>query len=333
MGTPQEWDSHVSKLGGNFYQTFGWGEVKSSSGWMPLRMVARSSGQITALASVLVKRRFLVGICWIPGGLIGPLCYFGQPFKHSLSALLGLKLIYCRCNFLQPIEHTASWELSQHGWRKPKALLTSQLTLHYSLCPDESDRISLASGNWRHNLKRSQRAGLVIEPWSFPDSDAISKLYREMEALKKLPVQFTCKELQRIYSCCATDVVTYRCLDSDGNILAVRAAGRCGENAIDLLAVAGREARKVYATHATLWAVFNGCRLLGVRNYDLGGIEPVTNPGVYNFKHGTGATIVHNLGEWEWSSHSSLGATVNYLYSFKRRLMRLAKLGPQEGGG
>ena len=74
---------------------------------------------------------------------------------------------------------------------------------------------------------------------------------------------------------------------------------------------AGVEARKLYATHATLWALLDHCQRDGMVNYDLSGVDPVQNKGVYDFKHGTGARLVENLAEWDWASLPGLRLLIN----------------------
>jgi len=43
-----------------------------------------------------------------------------------------------------------------------------------------------------------------------------------------------------------------------------------------------------------------------VEHYDLGGIDPHENPGVYKFKRQTGARPIEFLGEWDWATSSWL---------------------------
>jgi lipid II:glycine glycyltransferase (peptidoglycan interpeptide bridge formation enzyme) len=99
-------------------------------------------------------------------------------------------------------------------------------------------------------------------------------------------------------------------------LLAVRAAGLFGDTAWDLLAAAGASARKVYASHATLWALFEHCSQQGLSHYDLGGVDPIGNKGVYDFKQGAGACLIKYLGEWEWASLPGMCAAFNW--SMKR---------------
>ena len=56
------------------------------------------------------------------------------------------------------------------------------------------------------------------------------------------------------------------------------------------------------ASYFVFWEVLEHCRKLGVTTYDLGGIDPFANRGVYTFKKETGAKEVELLGEWDWAS-------------------------------
>ena len=312
-GSAEEWDGHVETLSGGFYQTYGWGEVRRVAGWQPLRLLARRDGLVIASASVLVKRKFGVAVCWVPGAPLGLSDVIDSKFLAALSSVLSTRLFYCRISLLRPDLGDEAAFLSDSGWKRPAVAMSSGLTMSYALAGDEAERLKRTSGNWRHNLKRSRRYGLRFEHWGAPDVDAISALYREMESLKSITEQHSAAELAAIFTHCGDRVIVYRCLDSEGRLLAIRAAGLCGATAMDLLAVAGGEARKVYASYATLWALLDHCSRLGLREYDLSGVDPVGNKGVFDFKHGTGAGLVECLGEWEWASLPGLRRAVNWL--------------------
>lgn len=316
-GLAEEWDRHVAALSGGFYQTYGWGEVRRVAGWQPLRLLARREGQVITAVSALVKRKLGLAVCWVPGGPIGTSAVLDRGFRTMLGSALGTKFFYCRISLLRADHGNEAAFLADAGWQRPAAAMSSGLTMSYALAGDEAERLKITSGNWRHNLKRSRRYGLSIEHWENPDLAAISALYREMEGLKSLPVQHSEAELAAIFTQCREQVVVYRCLDAEGHLLAIRAAGVCGATAMDLLAVAGGEARKVYASHATLWALLDHCSRLGLREYDLSGVDPVGNKGVFDFKHGTGASLVECLGEWEWASLPVLRQAVNWLVGRK----------------
>lgn len=317
QGLAKEWDGYVAALSGGFYQTYGWGEVRRVAGWQPLRLLARRGGEVIAVASVLVKRKLGLAVCWVPGGPLGASDVLDGEFRAVLASALGTKLFYCRISLLRADQKDEAAFLYGAGWQRPRVAMSSGLTMSYALAGDEVERLKRTSGNWRHNLKRSGRYDLRIEHWETPDLEAISALYREMESLKSLPEQHSATELAAIFTQCRQQVVVYRCVDAEGRLLAIRAAGLCGAAAMDLLAVAGGEARKVYASHATLWALLDHCSRLGLREYDLSGVDPVGNKGVFDFKHGTGARLVECLGEWEWAALPGLRQAVNWLVESK----------------
>jgi hypothetical protein len=316
-GSPAEWDEHIEGLSGNFYQTYGWGEARNSVGWKAVRILAFEDESIISAVSILVKSKAGIGVLWIPGGPAGRVDILNADFIASLRRELRMKFFYCRINSLRTQDEKDVASISNLGWTRPKVSMTSGLTMTYSLDGNSLDRLQRTSGNWRHNLKRSGRYGLKVENWTRPDIAQMSRLYREMEALKSLPVQFSVAQLTAIFTHSFDRVVVFRCLDGEGNLLAIRAAGYCGASAIDLLAAAGESARKVYASHATLWGLLDYCSCLGLRQYDLGGVDPVCNKGVYDFKHGTGASLTHYLGEWECASLPGLCWAFNFLLGKK----------------
>jgi lipid II:glycine glycyltransferase (peptidoglycan interpeptide bridge formation enzyme) len=258
-----------------------------------------------------------LAVCWVPGGPIGVSEVLNREFRAALGSALGTILFYCRISLLRADQGKEAAFLSGAGWQRPAVAMSSGQTMSYALAGDEAERLKRTSGNWRHNLKRSGRYGLRVEHWKNPDLHAISALYREMESLKSLPVQHSPEELAAIFTHCREQVVVYRCLDAEGRLLAIRAAGLCGATAMDLLAVAGGEARKVYASHATLWGLLDHCSRLGLRDYDLSGVDPIGNKGVFDFKFGTGSVLVNCLGEWEWASLPGLRQAVNWLVARK----------------
>ncbi|MEQ1794646.1 MAG: peptidoglycan bridge formation glycyltransferase FemA/FemB family protein [Nitrospira sp.] len=316
-GQADGWDKQLEALGGGFYQSYGWGAVRRVAGWQPFRLLASSNGQVVAAASVLCQRRAGIPVCWIPGGPVGPAVHFDAGFRAALGRLLGSRIFYCRMSVLRETQPEEKESLAQAGWGRPSVSMSSGLTMLYSLEGEASERLKRTSSNWRHNLKRSAHHGLRIERWERPDLDELSALYREMEELKSLPVQHSESELEAMLINLGERLVMYRCLDGEGKLLAVRAAGLFGEIAWDLLAAAGANARKVYASHATLWALLDHCSQRGLSYYDLSGVDPIGNKGVYDFKQGTGARLVECLGEWEWASIPGMCMAFNWV--LKRR--------------
>jgi lipid II:glycine glycyltransferase (peptidoglycan interpeptide bridge formation enzyme) len=316
-GDAAAWDQEVERLGGSFYQSYGWGEVRRLNGWLPLRLIAIKDESYVAFVCVLVKRKLGVAVCWVPGGLAGPVDYLDDRFQKFLLRELKTPFVYCRVGFLRKNEDMTSIYLNGLNWVDPKVKLNSGLTMLYDCKGSQSSRLERLSGNWRHNLKRSNRYGLRVDHWTSPDPCEMSTLYREMEEFKSLPTQHSEAELIGLMQTLGRNIVVYRCRTDEGKLVAFRAAGVYGGKAIDLLAASGQRGRKVYASYATLWALFAHCQNMGVETYDMSGVDPGGNKGVFNFKKGTGASMVRYLGEKEWSSVHGLSFLVNSLVSRK----------------
>ena len=316
-GTGAEFDRHISRLGGGIYQSFGWGEARRGAGQYPLRMVALRGSEIVAITSVLVRQRYGISVCFVPGGPAGSLEHFGPVFRKALVKLTGGILHYCRLAIEIASMDTNVKLLEGNGWRRPRTPLGSGLTMHYSLSGDEDERINRATANWRHNLRRSSRHGLIVEQWHQPDVTTMEIVYREMEALKSLPPQHSHEALRQMLEALGERLIVYRCLDQGGNLICFRAAGLFGNRAWDLLAGATSAARKIYGSYATIWALMDHCKKIGVDTYDLSGVDPIRNKGVFDFKHGVGSELVQCLGEWEWASFPGLALPINWVIAWR----------------
>jgi hypothetical protein len=312
-GEADAWDTALAAAdAGNFYQSHAWGEYRGEMGWQPLRVIGAGEGATVAtMAQMLVRRQFGVTIAWVPGGPAGDFRHWAVALPDLLRSRFGVTA-YCRVNVLREHQAAAESQLTAAGWRRPQVRLGTGLSLELDLRPTAAERMALASGNWRHNLRRSGKYGLTVEPWSNPDAAQMAAVYREMEDYKGLAQQHSEQALRSMLRHLGTSVTVLRCLDDQGNLLAFRAAGVFGGRAWDLLAAATPPARKVYSSHALLWALTEACREQGALAYDLGGADPVANKGVFDFKRGTGARLIEYEGEWEWAGMPLLGTAVGW---------------------
>jgi lipid II:glycine glycyltransferase (peptidoglycan interpeptide bridge formation enzyme) len=59
-----------------------------------------------------------------------------------------------------------------------------------------------------------------------------------------------------------------------------------GNSAIYVLGATNADAMKLKAAYVLQWAAINWLKNIGIRYYDLGGIDPESNRGVHHFKQG-----------------------------------------------
>lgn len=319
--THGDWDGMLVRLSGSsFFQTFGWGEVKRLTGWQVLRLLALDGSEPVAMAQVLVRRQPLSGaMVWVPGGVAGEICSWAASFKPALKRMLGVAWLYIRLNMLGHVDNvTLAAQLRAGGWRRPAVRMGSGLSLHYNPDRSEADRIAAASGNWRHNLKRSGKYGLAFSRWEQPDPERMIAIYRSMETYKGLGQQVSEADLAAMLANLGNTMALYKCEDANGEVIALRACGMWGDQAIDLLAAASPAARKQYASHGTIWMLMNDCAARHVRRYDMGGADPEGNKGVFDFKRGIGAELFSYLGEWESASPGIMRFAANAVLRLRR---------------
>lgn len=316
----QAWNSRLATLdGATPYQAFGWGELKRSLGWTVMRMTLQRASGAFAMAQVLVRKYPAGGyVCWIPGGPAGNVADWAPELGDALREVLLARWVYLRINAMCPILSDAVGILRESGWHSPAVPFGTGLSLTYDPSLPEPARLAIASSNWRHNLKRSGKYGLVVRRWEAPKAEDLQSIYRSMERYKGLGETMSDAELASLLDCLREDIVLYRCDDSAGNTIALRACAILGDEAWDLLAAASPPARKQYASYATLWALLNECGRRGVTRYDMGGVDPDGNKGVYDFKRGLGATPLTYLGEWAWTSSTWVRLLANQVLRWKR---------------
>ena len=315
-----DWDQQLLHFDDySIYQTLAWGEHRRTLGWMPYRWAAYDGGTITAMAQGLVRRYpGGIGVVWLPGGPVGDPRAWNDELQQIIRRSTGLTLIYCRFNSFRARSYEDQLHLTQNNWRLARSPLTSGASLLYDVSHTEADRIAACSKNWRHNLKRSQKGSFTVAPWEKPDAAEMRAVYAEMEGLKQIPPQHSETNLRALYMHVGKHLITYACRDVENKLLGFRACAIAGDKAWDMLAATATAGRKSYASYATFWALTQECHRRGVRRYDLSGVDPAGNRGVYDFKQGTGAAPIEYLGEWDWASPRLFALPANWLIGRRR---------------
>lgn len=313
------WDKALVKFPDyTLFQTLVWGEYKRDFGWLPYRWVAyNGNGEVCAMMQGLLRRYPLdIGVVWAPGGPVGDISLFDKSFHETILQSIGVKRLYCR--FFSNYRRQISDEMVLKSYRWTKAIfpINSGLSMRL-IVKDDVQMLREFSKNWRHNLRRSEKYNLTITQWGNPNIDEILSIYASMQEFKNLKQQYSRQELEKIFDKLGDAIVMYRCEDH-GELIGLRGCAVIGSKAWDLFAATSLKGRKMYASYALFWALIKHCRESGVQFYDMGGINPLYNRGVYDFKKGTGAVSVEYLGEWDWATSGWLRWVLNLAIWRKR---------------
>ncbi|MRR37722.1 peptidoglycan bridge formation glycyltransferase FemA/FemB family protein, partial [bacterium] len=162
-----EWDDFLLRTpGGHHIQSALWAEVKSSSGWKPLRVVVRENGRIVAGIQVLLRSVGLWTIGYAGGGPV-----FGTEDAAVRKALLegitrGARQRRTLYLVLQPAREDAEFtsQITARGFRPSSAELISKATILLDLSRREEELLAGLRKRHRSRIRHSQREGVrVIE--------------------------------------------------------------------------------------------------------------------------------------------------------------------------
>ena len=322
-GTSFEWNKTISQFDDvNVYQTSEWAEHKSTSGWSVVRLVclAEEAQVITAAQCLYRSGPLSTVVVWVPGGPIGDLNKVSPKFVDLLKSHLNTKLIYVRIAVMRSLDHVTSQQLTSHKWNKSTTTIGTKSSLVHFLDAEESIRLTRCSSNWKRNLKRSTKIQSSPYIWHKPNSTSLSSAYQEMNDYKQIEgvsLNRSAQDLQSAIDVFGDKLILVRSDDANGNALAIRGALCFGDTAWDYIAITTPAGRKTYASYAVFWALAESCFQLGMQRFDLGGIDPINNRGVYDFKRGTGSFQVDYEGEWDSASPRWLRAVASRLISRK----------------
>lgn len=322
------WDEALAQFADcSPFQSFAWAEYRRALGWKPYRLAAFDDhNEVVAMLQAYVRRYpFGVGLMWGEGGPIGDLSLCDESLQSAMLRATGLKRIYCRfrCDRARNVPDVL--RLSAQGWTLPWASLSSNFSMIIDLTQDEDALMAKTARSWRANVRRAGKNGLTIRPWRDPDAGEVLSVFESMQKTKGLDEQHSREEIAQLLANVGSQLVLYRCDDEQGRAISLGGAITAGHCANLWLMATSEQGRKVNAAFGIFWAVIQQCRRIGIRSFDLGGIDPVQNHGVYRFKKDSGATPIELLGEWDWASRPWLRWFGNWAIAQRSRLKPAAK--------
>jgi len=297
-----DWERLISKQKGTTYlQSVSWALHSRDLGWIVRRWQYLENGKPVSFLQGGVKIYFgKIGIFWYPDWIIGDTRKTNN-LGEVIRTTLGLKYAYMRFRSTEIYAEKKQKILLRNGWSRP---------------PIEEIHSSFGK-KWRKSLRKSNDLSFRIQ--EIRSVTEISKLYEELKGLKSLKKQqvYGLQKISSLVRCFGINIITLGAVDHDGNLLAIRGSIIRDKDAIDIFAATGKLGRKMNVSHALFFDLVKHCKKLGCNTYDLGGIDPLNNPGVYNFKKGTGANKISQLGEFEWSNNLILKLAVNFLSKYR----------------
>jgi peptidoglycan pentaglycine glycine transferase (the first glycine) len=315
----EQWDTFINEHPlGHLLQCWGWGEIKASIGWLPLRLALWDTQQeaIVAAAQVLCRTAphlplRIGGFAYIPKG---PVIDWSQPslcnaFFSQLNAVLRKKGIIDLCMEpqleMQPAANDCLMESVTSTQFYPTTPVQPVRTIILDLAADEEVLLAQMKEKWRYNVRLAGRKGVRVR--AAQTTDEVRSWYALLQITAQRD-QFGIHTLD--YYLHAWQILVQRkqaqllLADFEGQLLAGIFVGLAARQAIYLYGASSSEQRALMPNYLLQWRAIRWAKEQGATSYDFWGIpaterEDEAMAGVYRFKRGWGGRVVRFVGCYE----------------------------------
>lgn len=313
----EEWDTFIeAHRYGHFLQSWGWGELKATTGWSPLRLALWDGERLVAVAQVLRKTGphipLAMGhLAYIPRG---PVIDWEQPelcqiFFHLLHNYLyqqGALAVRWEPDVeaVSVVGQTIA-QIAQTNDAQSIPPVQPLRTILLDLEPTEEQLLAQMKEKWRYNIRLGTRKGVTVRV-----ADSLEDIQRWYDLLQTTGErdQFGIHRLayyQRTWKIFAPqDTLRVLLAEYNGQLLAGIFVTVFAGQASYLYGASSNEQRQLMPNYVLQWEAIRWARRRGARLYDFWGIpstdaDDESMAGVYRFKRGWGGRTVQYLGGYE----------------------------------
>lgn len=277
---PGDWDKGIGQSeGAHPLQCWAWGEARRADSVGVVRVAVYEAGRARGFAQILVRQKAGYRIGWIPGG---PMLDPGADADRVLRTMLHRAASAgVRMSIAQP------YLPMRAGWTFPSA--TRPQTFWLDLLQPLDVLEKNLHKEWRRGeLQFVRKGGNVIDDTSDEALEDFVVQYAALVSRKAFERYGDEGFIRRVWA-------SFRQFGSPFagvHVFKAIISGKCAASAIVLRAGATAhfawgasdyEMRNTRANEGLQWGIVRHLRELGLRRYDLGGVDANRNPGVFEF--------------------------------------------------
>ena len=177
----------------------------------------------------------------------------------------------------------------------------------------EDDVLAGMNQLWRRNIRKADKAGVVVERGQAEDLKAFHDLYvhtAERDHFTPRPLAY----FQTMYDALGAEDpgrISVWLAHHEGDLVAATIGVRVGTHAWYSYGASSTDKREVRGSNAVQWAMIRDAIAQGAEVYDLRGITDTldaddSHVGLIQFKVGTGGEAVETVGEWDLPLNKTL---------------------------
>jgi hypothetical protein len=307
--TPAGWSSMLDLFDdANLYQTWSYGAVRWGRKNLS-HLVLKRNGEVLGMAQLRIIRptRFNFGMAYLRWG---PLCHRRGKDLDAEAALciaraLQDEYVFKRGLLLQVLPNafvgSPRSALFQSAFsrfaQEPRTSANTYRTFILDLTPPLEELRRNLDKKWRNQLTRSEKNGLkVVVGTGIDDYRRFCRMYRQMRERKAFESTVDIEEFGRIQEDLpASQRMQIMICEQEGFPVAGMVSSKMGDSAIYLLGATSDDGLNSKGGYLLQWTLIQRLKENGAKCYDLGGIDPEGNPGVFHFKSGLSGVDVSQL--------------------------------------
>lgn len=328
-----DWAEMLSQFDdATIYQTWAYGEVNWGASNVE-HVVVRNGDEVRGIAQVrIIVAPLGAGVAYVRWAPLWK--KRGEPANVSNfeQILFALKNEYAtrRGLLLRVVPHIYSTEpeavvacLQSNGFAKNDSLPCYR-TFRVNLTPTLDEIRKRLDQKWRNCLNRAEKNGLTVrEGESAELYDIFLHLYDEMYARKEFETSVDPRQFWKLQAKLAgCEKLHVLICEKDGVALSALVGSRIGNTCIYLLGATSSEGMKHKGSYLLQWRMLQWAKEGGCSYYDLGGINPEKNPGVYHFKEGLAGVDETMIGTYETCGRLHSRILVHAVEKLKRSFGR-----------
>lgn len=338
--TPAEWSQMLDLFDdANLYQTWSYGAVRWGRKNLS-HLVLKRDGEVVGMAQLRIIRptRLKFGMAYLRWG---PVCHrraaeLDAGTVLAVARALENEYVFKRGLLLQILPNafvgSPRAALFQSGFSRFRQELRSPANTYRTFVLDLAPTIEQLRKNldakWRNKLTQSEKKELrVFAGNGIDDYGTFCRMYNEMWKRKAFETTVDVEEFGRLQAD-LPEAHRMRILicEQNGVPVAGVVVSAIGDSAIYVLGATSDDGLNAKGAYLLQWTMVQWLKENGFKWYDLGGIDPEGNPGVYSFKRGFSGADVHQLTPFVASNSVVSSAIVRASLTARQVMRGLAKL-------
>ncbi len=298
--TSAEWSKLLDLFDdANIYQTFAYGGVRWGEKSLS-HLILKRDGEVRGMAQLRIVRptplKFgMAYLRWGPlcerrGRLLDP-----EGFINMARALeeeyVGKRRLLLRV-IPNAFAGTPRASVMQTAFSRftPEALIAENTyrTFVLDLSPSLEELRKKLDAKWRNKLAGAEKNNLnIVAGDGLEEYQTFCRLYNQMRQRKNFETTVDVEEFRQIQETLpAGQRMRILICENRGTPVAGLVTSAMGDSAVYLLGATSDAGLNTKGAYLLQWTMIRWLKENGIRQYDLGGIDPAGNPGVYSFKRG-----------------------------------------------